>query len=664
MPTRDARLRSRPLLARVGWVAAVAAFAIAALGSAAQAQSDWAPFKERDERAAALARARKPTEAQPLLPPVDRSALSERPGASEGNNPSSRFDAPTALGATTPMFGTQSSGSVEKVELAPLEPVAPQPVAAVPGTPGPLANPTLRPLVQRPGAPAPVVSPAPARPLTQSGRDLPPDLWRGVDMKQLETLIAPLEVPPKSAALHALWSRLLTADVIPPAGGRGQNHYLALQLEALYRSGLITAMQGRLDTAGGRDDDPLLTAFKIRRDLASAATEAACAGTKQLAGRRGALPKLLKGEVHVLSGYCAAVAGNAAAAGLAAELAREEEVDAALAIQVLDAIAAGANAPKPKLQLPKRLMVLDYRLMEQLGPVDPVAVLGHAEPALLYALSQTEGTPPRLAIAAAEAGAGMHALSPDQLGEVYARIAMPRAGTDDPLFRRAQLYQAVMAEAVPARRLPMMRQLIDDGRRSGLGLILARLLAKPMAELQPTPDLGPAAALAAETAIAAGDYERARQFAGLSPQAAVWAPLAELADASLRGVSESALGILEDQVKRNTFTTDALHRLATVLDALDTNVPIPLWEAASRAPQPKAGYLPETGVLPQLQDAAKKQEIGRVALLVMRTIGPAGPDASHLIALGDSIRALRRAGLEMEARLLAMEALYASWPRG
>ena len=112
------------------------------------------------------------------------------------------------------------------------------------------------------------------------------------------------------------------------------------------------------------------------------------------------------------------------------------------------------------------------------------------------------------------------------------------------------------------------------------------------------------------------------------------------------------------------LSADLLHRLATVLDATDVNVPIQLWEAASRTPQPSTGYLPDTGVLPQLQDAAKKKEAARTILLTLRALGPAAADGAHIIALGDSIRALRRAGFEADARRLGVEALIAQWPRG
>ena len=49
-------------------------------------------------------------------------------------------------------------------------------------------------------------------------------------------------------------------------------------------------------------------------------------------------------------------------------------------------------------------------------------------------------------------------------------------------------------------------------------------------------------------------------------------------------------------------------------------------------------------------------------LLVASALGPKGPAGAHLIALGDAVRALKRVGLDQEARRLGFEALYAQWP--
>jgi hypothetical protein len=68
-------------------------------------------------------------------------------------------------------------------------------------------------------------------------------------------------------------------------------------------------------------------------------------------------------------------------------------------------------------------------------------------------------------------------------------------------------------------------------------------------------------------------------------------------------------------------------------------------------------------VLSALADAAKKREFGRTVLLAIQSLGPGGAEGAHIIALSDSIRALRSAGLDSDARSLALEALFMSWPR-
>jgi len=67
-------------------------------------------------------------------------------------------------------------------------------------------------------------------------------------------------------------------------------------------------------------------------------------------------------------------------------------------------------------------------------------------------------------------------------------------------------------------------------------------------------------------------------------------------------------------------------------------------------------------VLSTLKEAADQGDVGRTILLAARAFGSDGPQGAHLIALGDGLRALKRVGLDAEARRLAFEALYAHWP--
>ena len=71
---------------------------------------------------------------------------------------------------------------------------------------------------------------------------LPLDLWRGLEMADIERLLAGLDLPPRSPALHQVWRRMLLSSASPPAGAPSPDHFMALRLEALYRSGLLRDM--------------------------------------------------------------------------------------------------------------------------------------------------------------------------------------------------------------------------------------------------------------------------------------------------------------------------------------------------------------------------------------------------------------------------------------
>ncbi len=197
------------------------------------------------------------------------------------------------------------------------------------------------------------------------------------------------------------------------------------------------------------------------------------------------------------------------------------------------------------------------------------------------------------------------------------------------------------------------------------------MLAPASVGIVPAPEIGWYAETGIEVALAAGDYDTARIWAMFGSDAGApgngglnhWLALIDIADPKPADNRGASLRYVEELAVHGRLDPTLLHRLATVLDALEYNVPIPLWEAASRTPQPAGGHLPETGVLSELQDAAKKRDFGRTVLLAMKTLGPNGAEGAHMIALGDSIRALKRAGLEGDARRLGFEALFASWPR-
>ena len=161
---------------------------------------------------------------------------------------------------------------------------------------------------------------------------LPLDLWRGLDLTTFEELLARLDLPPRSPVLHQLWRRMLLSAATPPSGAPSPDHFLALRLEALYRSGTA-----RRHDRGDRQCRlaPARSCWhcRARKDIGLGRYDEGCRTITTLAAPSSGLPGRLKGETQLLMGYCAAKAGDAPGADLAASLAREEGVEAELPLE-------------------------------------------------------------------------------------------------------------------------------------------------------------------------------------------------------------------------------------------------------------------------------------------------------------------------------------------
>ena len=554
---------------------------------------------------------------------------------------------------------------------------APIPAASSPGEPSPAIRSEPSPVERSEPSPversqlAPIERSELPPVLASDGSGLPSELWQGLDVPAIERLVAKLELPPRSPAVQALWRRLITAS----DSAAGQKLEL-LRADALTRSGLLEDAGALLNKdPAALSSDALRAAMAARVEIGLGHTDQGCELTKSLLGKRADLPKPMQGDAILMTGYCAAVKGNPAAAGLTAELAREEKIDQPAAIAILDMLASGQKTPITGL---KTVTLLQYRTLALGGGVDRRDTIEHGEPALLLSLARDTGTEPALRLAAGEAAAKLNALTPAGLAELYRTLGAQaaaeallttRADKADPAAHRASLFKAAEAERTPLKKVRLIRALLDDAKRSGLYLQTLVMLSATADSIQPVPEIGWFAETGIEIGLASGKLDRARQWSLLGGSVPGdgglrhWNALIDLADPALKSERGRALASVEELAARGRLSPDLVHRLATVLDANDINVPIPLWEAASKVPPPANGYLPDTGVLTELQDASKKKEFGRTVLLVMRALGPAGSEGAHMIGLGDSIRALRRAGLDNDARRLSFEALFAQWPR-
>jgi hypothetical protein len=301
-------------------------------------------------------------------------------------------------------------------------------------------------------------------------------------------------------------------------------------------------------------------------------------------------------------------------------------------------------------------------------PAEPPASPGKfdaakASPPQLFLLARDGGIAPETRLAAAERAAALNIIAGEDLARAYRESAQALPKTaQSPAALRAKLFAAFENAPSGKIRAESIEALLASARDEGIEAPIAQALAPASAGLVEDPQATAFAEAGVRVAALAGDERSAWAWidaGGARLQS--WRLLLAAAD-PFGPRAEAALAQGVELALQGGLPPALLHRLVAVLDALDREVPIPLWEEAAKTPQPMDGDLPPTGMLTSLKQAADAGDAGRTVLLAAAVLGPRGAKGAHLIALGDAVRALKRVGFEAEARRLGFEALYAHWP--
>jgi hypothetical protein len=477
---------------------------------------------------------------------------------------------------------------------------------------------------------------------------LPYDLWRGVDAPSLERLLAATPLPSPSPALATLLARALAA------GDQANGADLALRVSALERAGRVVEAAELLARAAETNEPRILGRYALAL-LALGRQDDACEV------HIGEAPADASGrEALLVAVYCAAAKGDLPGARLALQLARDGGAETGLAAAAIGRL---SKTPAQRPALPKSVGVIDY-LFLSLDAKRPTAELAaKAEPALLFYLVRDETAPAELRVASAERAASLNIIAGQNLARAYREAAqsLPNTAQSAPALR-ARLFTAFESAPSVKIRAESISALLASARDQGIEVPIAEALAEASAGLVEDPQAASFAETGIRVAALAGDEQSAWAWADAGGERMrSWQLL--LAASDPQGPrAEAALAKGVNLALEGALPPPLLHRLVTVLDALDYEVAIPLWDEASKTPQPSAGDLPATGALTSLKQAADAGEVGRTVLLAAAVLGPKGVEGAHLIALGDTLRALKRVGLDAEARRLGFEALYAHWP--
>jgi hypothetical protein len=485
------------------------------------------------------------------------------------------------------------------------------------------------------------------------GSVLPPDLWRGADTEAMQKLLAAVRLPSPSPMLAVLIARALGVDT----ENRGPE--LVVRAEALKKAGQVEQVASVLARQAS-SKAPRAAARYVLALLALGREEEACAFKLAMPPDKTNTDSVVARATFLVPVYCEAVRRDHPAAELSLKLARDNDVEAGIATDVIGRLSkTSSRAPS----LPERLDALDYlflRLDKQ--SVSPT-IVERATPELLFVMAGDKTAPPELRLEAAERAAALNIIDGKRLALAYreAEAALPKDAQSPPALR-ARLFVAFERAPSTKIRAESIDALLKSARNEGIDVPVAQALASTSAGLLEDPEAAAYAETGVRVAALAGDGQSAWAWVDAGGERLQsWQLLLAAGDGSDARAKEGLRkGV--DVALKGGLPAPLLHRLITVLDALAYEVPIPLWDAASKTDQPQDGYLPETGTLTSLKQAADAGEVGRTILLAGIVLGPKGAPGAHMIALGDALRALERVGLEAEARRLGFEALYAHWP--
>ena len=510
--------------------------------------------------------------------------------------------------------------------------------------------------------------------LDESSGGLAADLWTGSDRLVIERLLAMLPAPSWGASTRALQRRLLLSASRAPDGQPVAPSLIGLRVDRLAAMGLAADAQALARLAPATLLDANLARGATDADWLSGDTRSGCERTDAWV-RQDQDPYWLKASL-----YCRVAAGDSAAANLALTLLHEQNIDDAGYLTLAAVLLNQPGAKVDTLKQPTPLQLAMLRSSRKLPPADSIA--GSA-PGVLSGIAQGGLGEIDLRLAAAEIAESAGTLPAAQLARLYASVPFTNeerqnpAATlaklaDSPLRATALQVQVATAQSVPVARAEALKRLWAQAAGRGLHATLARTTLPLTQSLTPSEEFSFAAADIVRALLAAGDMKSAQAWwtylrgkpaeidkAAADAAVAVW-PLMLLADSSAGSPFDPLAWRRWNETQSDvTDTVRATRGAAVLLFAEALGYTVSPAAFADTIMAPAEGEAPPAIVRRALPLAAEAGRKGEAVLLALVSAGAAGPAKADLYTLAAAAAALRKAGLEVDARAIAVEAALA-----
>lgn len=510
--------------------------------------------------------------------------------------------------------------------------------------------------------------------LDQTNGGFGPQTWRGADMELVQRLFPQIPAVTPSASLQQLTRRLMLGNAESPAGNAGGVSFLALRVEKLIQAGQLE-LAGRLaDLAGPNTRDERLQRARAEIALIQGQTDNACV----LAAaniRNSSDAYWLK-----LTGFCQALKGDEAGAQLSAELAAEQDADDNGYQALMTALLHKTGKLNGKAVRPD---ILQLAMIRAAALPLPDSLLQNASAASLLMMARMPQLAAEARISVAERAEAAGALAPEELIQLYSAMkfspedrakAAGRAAKMPGPAASALLFQAIQAQEAFARG-PALAAAWSQARANDRFPTSARVTLNFTRELLVSPELLPIAPDAGRALLAAGDVNAAGQWYALARamQSQIANPDAQRAMHSLwplLWIAQSPEVMADDpntmiaawlaQLPPEQKTRQGSLMLAT-LAALGLAIPDSAWLPLLADEKEKDGSEPvpppSPAMLHLLSGAASSGRTGLTVLLSLCLMGERGAYLAEPLALAPVLEALNQAGLQKEARALAVDAL-------
>jgi hypothetical protein len=508
-------------------------------------------------------------------------------------------------------------------------------------------------------------------------------LWQGAQWSLVRGLMPRIPAGSQSPALRDMARRLLISRASVPVGKPLNASFVALRVDRLLASGDVGNALALLKITPDERRDEALSRTRIEALFFNNNNSGAC---KAIGSAANDYSGLYWSQAQA---FCLALSGAHARASLIADLLRERESEIEpLFFAAIEALAGSKGAESPVLKAPS---ALHLAMMRAAGFRFPAEIVQTGQASVLRAIALAPNAELDTRLVAAEKAHRIGALSGDEIIHLYLGIPFSKKELNGPISAaeeswtprtRALLLRVAASQTVALAKAEVLRRAWELGReRDGYAEIAGASV--PIVEaIEPAAELIWFARDAARVlfgassikkgigwyAIAAADAQRIDE--ARVAEAALW-PLAVLADRQEAGqeAGQEAVPFSAERVRkwlesRKQADPQSAGREAiaffTLLDALGKTLPPELWQLLLDGPF--------TTNLPGLSAVwshglAGASTDGRIGEAILLTVVGAGETARGNLTVADAARmisALRRLGLEADARRLAVEAAVAA----